>query len=129
MGTPRVPALTAALRIGVADFILKEQGLPDLLAAIREAARSGKVIDEDTVAQVLLGVERPMSALTPREHDVLELLGEGVPPKQVAVRLGISANTVRGYVKQVLKKLECHSVLEAVLEAQERGLIGSNVAS
>lgn len=124
MGTPTARAMTTALRIGVADFVLKEQGLEVLLDAVRASARSDKVIDEDTVAQVLLGIERPQSALTPREHDVLELLGDGLPPKQVAVRLGISANTVRGYVKQILKKLECHSVLEAVLVAQERGLIG-----
>jgi DNA-binding NarL/FixJ family response regulator len=39
------------------------------------------------------------------------------------VRLGISANTVRGHIKLILKKLECHSVIEAVLAAQERGLL------
>lgn len=122
MGTPRAGTMRDALRIGVADFVLKDQGLDVLLQRVREA-EAGKKIDEDTVAEILLGVPRPPSALTPRELEVLELLGEGLPPKQVAVKLGITANTVRGHIKLLRKKLDAQSVIEAVLVAKERGLI------
>jgi DNA-binding CsgD family transcriptional regulator len=57
---------------------------------------------------------------------VLSLLGEGVPPKQIAYRLGISVHTTRGYVKSLLRKLDSHSVLEAVVTAQRRGLLASS---
>jgi DNA-binding NarL/FixJ family response regulator len=122
MGTPRPAAMREALRVGVADFVLKDQGLDVLLQRVREA-EAGKRIDEDTVAEILLGVPRPPSALTPREQEVLELLGEGLPPKQVAVKLGITANTVRGHIKLLRKKLDAQSVLEAVLVGKERGLL------
>jgi DNA-binding CsgD family transcriptional regulator len=61
--------------------------------------------------------------LTPRESTVLEMLGSGVAPKQVAYRLGISVHTCRGYVKNILRKLDSHSVLEAVVTAQRGGLL------
>jgi DNA-binding NarL/FixJ family response regulator len=61
--------------------------------------------------------------LTPREHDVLRLLGDGLAPQQIARELGITLNTTRGHVKAVLSKLESHSVLQAVLTAQQRGLL------
>lgn len=61
--------------------------------------------------------------LTPREHDVLRLLGDGRAPQEIARSLGITLNTTRGHVKAVLAKLEAHSVLQAVLTAQQRGLL------
>ena len=64
--------------------------------------------------------------LTNRELTVLSLLGDGVPPKQIAYRLGISVHTTRGYVKSLLRKLDSHSVLEAVVTAQRRGLLASS---
>lgn len=64
-------------------------------------------------------------SLTPRESTVLDLLGDGVAPKQVAYRLGISVHTCRGYVKNILRKLDSHSVLEAVVTAQRDGLLMS----
>jgi DNA-binding NarL/FixJ family response regulator len=62
MGNPRRAEMQQALRIGVADVILKDQGLDVLLERVRQA-EAGKTIDEDTVAEVLLGVSgrRPTS--------------------------------------------------------------------
>ena len=87
-------------------------------------------VDSSTFSLLLqspggLGDESLDLPLTNREVTVLNLLGEGVAPKQVAHRLGISIHTARGYVKSILAKLDSHSVLEAVVTAQRRGLLQS----
>ena len=61
--------------------------------------------------------------LTPRELEVLRLLGDGRDPRGIAKELGVSLNTCRGYVKAVLAKLGVHSQLEAVVLATRAGLI------
>jgi DNA-binding CsgD family transcriptional regulator len=64
------------------------------------------------------------SGLTPREHEVLRLMGAGLDTRTVARRLGISVHTCRGHTKSVLAKLDAHSQLEAVVVATRRGLLG-----
>lgn len=61
--------------------------------------------------------------LTAREREVLELLGEGRRASAIAGRLGLSLATVRNHIRAVLRKLGCHSQLEAVAEGRRRGLL------
>ncbi len=61
--------------------------------------------------------------LTPREIEVLELLGEGLPNKAVAGRLGISDQTVKFHVASILAKLGASNRTDAVRRALQRGLI------
>lgn len=67
----------------------------------------------------------PMPVLSPRELEVLQLMGEGKSVKSNAQALGISENTCRGYVKSILAKLDAHSQLEAVAAANRLGLVGA----
>ncbi len=62
-------------------------------------------------------------ALTPREIEVLELLGEGLPNKTIAERLGISDQTVKFHVASILAKLGASNRTDAVRRALRRGLI------
>lgn len=62
-------------------------------------------------------------ALTPREIEVLELLGEGLPNKAIADRLGISDQTVKFHVASILAKLGASNRTDAVRRALQRGLI------
>ncbi len=62
-------------------------------------------------------------ALSPRQRQVLVLLGEGVPVKAIAPRLGLAETTVRNHVRSVLAKLGCHSQLEAVAKGRRIGLL------
>lgn len=57
--------------------------------------------------------------LTPRELDVLRLLGSGCSYGQVAARLGISPHTVVSHIKNAYRKLEVHSAAAAVMRAVE----------
>jgi DNA-binding CsgD family transcriptional regulator len=66
----------------------------------------------------------PLAAsLTPRQREVLVLLGEGLSTAAIAARLGLSKETVRNHVRAVLQELAVHSRLEAVVEARRRGLL------
>jgi DNA-binding NarL/FixJ family response regulator len=61
--------------------------------------------------------------LTPREHDVLELLVNGAANKEIARRLGISASTVKFHVRSIADKLGADGRAEAVAHALRRGII------
>lgn len=61
--------------------------------------------------------------LSPRQRDVLVLMSDGVRVKEIAVRLGLSETTVRNHVRLLLRRLECHSQLEAVARAREWRLL------
>lgn len=63
------------------------------------------------------------TTLTRRQRQVLRLLAEGVQAKLIATRLGIAEVTVRNHIAAILRELGCHSQLEAVAEAQRRGVL------
>ncbi|MBI3605287.1 MAG: PAS domain S-box protein [Nitrospirae bacterium] len=62
-------------------------------------------------------------SLTPREMEVLSLMGQSLVAKEIANRLNISTETARKHIQNLLKKLAAHSKLEAVLQAIRLGLI------
>lgn len=112
---------------GASGFLAKDGSLTDVLDALR-SARRGSVILPDGLPD-LLGPDTPARgtgravSLTPRELEVLRMLGRGHDPRSIARELGVSLYTCRGYVKSVLAKLEAHSQLEAVVIATRSGLI------
>jgi PAS domain S-box-containing protein len=62
------------------------------------------------------------SPLTPRQQQVLELLASGHSTKQIAASLHLSRETIRNYVRDLLRALGVHSRIEALAEARRRGL-------
>jgi len=132
-GHTDVDVLARAAAAGAAGFLPKESSIGSVLAAIR-AARGGEMLVEGAMLAAILGrVASAASAaqrasvestlLTPREHDVLALMGKGLDPHAIAARLGISLHTCRGYQKGIMAKLDAHSQLEAVVIATRRGLL------
>lgn len=77
----------------------------------------------------VLGPPRPTAAasvrLTPRQNDVLQLLGQGASTEGIASMLHLSKETVRNHVRNILRELGAHSRLEAVARAHELGLLSS----
>lgn len=61
--------------------------------------------------------------LSARQREVLELLADGVPAREIARRLGLAEATVRNHIRLTLRKLGCHSQLEAVAVAFRDGLL------
>ncbi|HEY7536667.1 MAG TPA: LuxR C-terminal-related transcriptional regulator [Gaiellaceae bacterium] len=61
--------------------------------------------------------------LSRRQREVLGLLAEGFPPRAIAAQLGIAETTVRNHIQGVLRRLGCHSQLQAVALARRSRLI------
>jgi DNA-binding NarL/FixJ family response regulator len=61
--------------------------------------------------------------LTTRQHEVLELLADGVTAKEIATRLGVVEATVRNHIRAILLALGAHSQLEAIAKARSLSLI------
>jgi DNA-binding NarL/FixJ family response regulator len=108
-------------------YLLKERvsDLDQLLAAIREVARGGAVIDPKVVEVLVAARSRaaqsPLSRLTPREHQVLALLAEGRSNAAVAEALVLSERAVEKHINSIFAKLglpearEAHRRVKAVL--------------
>ncbi|MGH8984186.1 MAG: response regulator transcription factor [Acidimicrobiia bacterium] len=119
-------------RAGALGVLTDTSSPADILAAIQRVAHSrdrgsGSVPpvdsgDNEAGMQPALR-EDGRKKLTRRELDVLSLMGDAVPPKQIAARLRISVHTCRDHIRSIQGKLGCHSALQAVLEAQNRGLL------
>ena len=112
---------------GAAGFLAKDGSLSEVLEALRTARRGSLILPDGVLAAVAAhgGRDRlmPEWGLTPRELEVLRLLGEGRDPRTIAKKLGVSLFTCRGYVKSIRAKLGVHSQLEAVVLATRSGLI------
>jgi two-component system nitrate/nitrite response regulator NarL len=125
--------LVAAVEVGVSGYLLKTTPAAEIVRAIRRAAAGEILLPPDELASLLrLGRERTrrrderqrsLPQLTPREHEVLALMAAAADADRIAGALGISVNTARGYIQNILEKVGAHSRLEAVVRATELGLL------
>jgi DNA-binding NarL/FixJ family response regulator len=117
--------IVEALRAGAAAWVRKDQSLADLLRVIRGVARGETWLppsETGNVVRLLLDEqdrrrehERLLASLTPRERAVLTCLAEGTAHRDaIACQLGLSVNTVRTHLQNIMAKLGVHSALEAV---------------
>ena len=122
--------VVAALDAGAAGYLLKTIPSVELVDAVRRA-RGGEVVLQPVLAARLagrLGRRRPRG-LSPREQDVLRLLGRGMPNKKIARELGISERTVENHLRHIFEKLGVSSRTEAVVHALSRHLIPEDISS
>jgi DNA-binding NarL/FixJ family response regulator len=120
----------AALEAGASGYLLKDSD-PDQVAAAVRAAHRGELQLDPAVARRLMSRLRATPpdgvapTLTPREHEVINLVGEGKANKEIAAELGISERTARTHVSNILGKLGLSSRTQAALWAVREGLVGS----
>ncbi|MBI3977686.1 MAG: response regulator transcription factor [Chloroflexi bacterium] len=113
--------------IDFADLLARAHAL--LRRRARSISRNGGTNGHDSAGNraVGLGAEGTGSAnsarLTPREQDVLMLAGDGLPSRQIAAALAISAKTVEYHVSHILAKLQVHSRTAAVRKALDDGIL------
>jgi len=112
-----------AQKAGAAAFISKDGPLDDVLAALRGMDGQRMIVAQNARSRAGVRTSGTACQLTAREHDVLDGLGQGLPPKLIARSLGISVQTCRGYLKTVMTKLGTGTQLETVVAAQQRGLL------
>ena len=120
--------LLPALRAGAAGYLLKNAQPEELVRAVR-AAHAGEVLLDPVVAARLIealavdGPEGPLDRLTPRELDVLRLIGRGLANKRIAAELRVSEKTVKTHVGHLLAKLGVTDRTQAAVLALHEGLI------
>jgi DNA-binding NarL/FixJ family response regulator len=118
--------LLPALRAGAAGYLLKNAQPQELARAVR-AAHAGEALLDPLVAarlvDALRGEKDPLDRLTPREREVLELIGRGFPNKRIARELGLSEKTVKTHVGHVLAKLGVTDRTQAAVVAVRAGLV------
>jgi len=110
-----------ALEAGVRGYILKESVHTEIVRAIR-VVHSGKRLMPPEVAE-RLSEHFPQVALTPREIEVLQYVAKGFGNKEIGVRLGTAAGTVKMHLQNILSKLGASDRTHAVTLAIRRGII------
>src|SRR4029453_7636565 len=139
---PRVIILTtfdldryvyAALSAGASGFLLKDVSPEQLVAAVR-LVRSGDALLAPAITRRLIeryaargagtaALHRDLSALTPREVEVLTELARGLSNAELAERLFLSDATVKTHVARILSKLRLRDRAQAIVVAYETGLV------
>src|SRR5919109_1857810 len=121
-----------ALRAGASGFLLKDVRRDDLVHAIRVVARGEALLApsvtrrliEDFTRRPVPGARTRLTALTPREQEVLELIGQGCNNAEIGETLYVGEATVKTHVGRVLMKLGLRDRVQAVIYAYEAGLVG-----
>ena len=132
---PSEASMMRAVEAGASGYVSKGASAEELVTSIRKAAEGEFLLEAATMARLLeqrrqsqheaTEHQRLRSDITPREHDVLQLMARGLDNHEIAEELGIGYGTVRGHVRGVLEKLGSHTRLHAVAAARKAGLLDS----
>ncbi len=122
--------LLSAIRSGAVGVVGKKSGTRTVLRAVQAALDGEGVVPRAMLPELFrrlldLGdraTDSPLNRLSPREREVLALLGRGWNNARIGHELYISPHTVRTHVQNILQKLEMHSKLEAATFAMQRDL-------
>jgi DNA-binding NarL/FixJ family response regulator len=123
--------ISRAAQAGASAFILKDGSLTEMFDVLSRVRPGQMIVAPAALTGALPTRDRspaaaPAPALTPRELQVLNYLGQAMPTVGIARVLGISVHTCRSYLKSVHSKLGASTQLEAVIKAQHIGLIAAN---
>ena len=110
-----------AFQAGAMAYFLKDIKGQDLVDAIRAVHAGQRVVPPEIASQLAARV--PLTALSPREMEILTLVAKGKSNKEIATELAISEGTVRVHTSNLLSKLHCNGRAQAVSEAIRRGII------
>ena len=123
--------------LGAAGFLLKQTSSHELATAIREVQKGNTFFSPSISRRVHDRSQKPAdraanlrkktNRLSSREVEVLQLIAEGKPNKQVAGELGVSFKTVDNHRQHLMNKLDIHDVAGLTLYAIAEGIIESNV--
>jgi DNA-binding NarL/FixJ family response regulator len=126
-------AYARAVEAGAAGVLNKSASIYEVIDAARRLAAGEAVLSADEIAELLRlagrrreqdrEAQRAIEQLTPREHEVLLLLAQGMSDKEIAERLYVGSGTVRTHVVRIFGKLGVHSRLQALVFAARHGLV------
>jgi two-component system, NarL family, response regulator len=110
-----------ALEAGAATYVLKEAVLDDLAGVVRAVHNGAQPLSDDV--RRILATRLNYGQLTAREVEVLELIAQGLSNKEVGRSLGITEETTKVHVRNIMEKLDVEDRTEAVTRALRRGII------
>jgi len=109
-----------SLKAGATGYLVKHASTEEILEAISEVHRGGAPMSSHIARMVVTTFRQPLpkgtpeQRLSPREAEILNLLGRGYRSKEIADILGIGVGTVNTYVRHIYEKLHVRSRAEAV---------------
>jgi RNA polymerase sigma factor (sigma-70 family) len=116
-----IPTTVRTIKAGAEDFLTKPVLKERLLEVIERALiRYGETREQDSQIAAMRAL---LSRLTPREHQIFELLVRGKPHKQIAHALGTSERTVKMHRHNVMQKFRVQSLAELAVIAERLGLL------
>jgi DNA-binding NarL/FixJ family response regulator len=126
--------LFGALRAGAAGYLLKDVSSDTLVAALQAATRGESFLQSTVTGRVVAAFARLMEEgggraealvlpLSPREREILALLGTGASNKEIADRVNLAEGTVKNHVTNILSKLDVRDRTQAALRARQLGLV------
>ena len=115
--------ILGALRAGAQGYLLKGASREEIFSAIRTVASGGSLLEPAVTARLLQNIDGAPNDLTPRELEVLALLADGLPNREIAARLFVTERTVKFHVGSILTKLDAANRTEAARIAARRGLV------
>jgi len=123
----------AMFKAGSVGYLLKNAASDELIRAVRAVAAGltyvspsiGAVVVDNVVGPASL-VTAPKKALSSREREVLQLLAEGNSSKEIASRLSVSVATVESHRRQIVDKLNIHSIAQLTKYAIREGLTSAD---
>jgi DNA-binding NarL/FixJ family response regulator len=126
--------LFGALRAGAAGYLLKDVSSETLVAAIHAATRGESFLQSTVTGRVVAAFARLMDSggpkaealvlpLSPREREIVSLLGSGASNKEIADRLNLAEGTVKNHVTNILTKLDVRDRTQAALRARQLGIV------
>jgi two-component system response regulator DevR len=129
-------ALLDAIMAGAAGYVLKQIKGSDLIAAVRTVASGQSMLDPATTARLMSSLrhqdepaspqDETLAALTPREREILELIGEGLTNRQIGNRLFLSEKTVKNHISRMLAKLGVERRIQAAVLATQHQPAGAD---
>jgi len=124
-----------ALKAGAISYILKDMKMDKLVDVLHRAVQGEVTLHPRVAARVLQNLrgdneEQPLfTELTERELDVLKLIANGLTNNQIAEKLVISENTVKGHVSNILSKLHLADRTQVAVYAWQQGIVQRNGAA
>jgi DNA-binding NarL/FixJ family response regulator len=110
-----------AIKAGAQGYLLKSSLRKELLETIRSVHAGQKRLGPEVAVEI--AEHSTDNTLTPREISVLKLIAGGNANKEIAAQLGITEESVKGYVKNILSKLSANDRTHAVTIGLKRGII------
>jgi DNA-binding NarL/FixJ family response regulator len=122
--------VTDVFKAGASGYLLKDCDFSEIISAIHTVFANetyvcpqiATVLRNDYLQRILQHETSPVSALTPREREVLQLMAEGKSTKEIAFAFNLSVKTVEVHRQRIMEKLDIHSIAELTKYAIREGL-------